>query len=73
MKTVNISDFFPIPDDETMERFLRRDAEYEDRKNQLAHILIKLVSPDPKKYPSALIRALFDPQYKASHRWPTIK
>ena len=73
MKTVNIYDFFPVADDETMNRYLKKDSEYEDRKNQLAHLLIKCVPDEAKKFPAAMLNCVFDPEYIATHRWPTIK
>ena len=73
MKKVNISDMFPVTDDSGIERFLRKDAEYEDRKNQLSHMLLKAINDDPKKFMGAVVTCLFDPSYLACHRWPTIK
>lgn len=73
MRTVNISDYFPVTDDETLERYLRKDDQYEGRKNQLAHLLAKCIPTDPKKLSNALLKGIFDPAYRATHRWPTIK
>lgn len=73
MRTVNIYDFFPISDDDTLERYLKRDHEYEDRKNQLSHLLLKCIPDDPKKFPAAMLSCIFDNKYMETHRWPTVK
>lgn len=73
MKTVNIYDFFPISDEETLERYLRPDSEYEDRKNQLCHVLLKCIPEDAKKFPTAMLSSIFDTKYMETHRWPTVK
>ena len=73
MKTVNISDIFPVADDADIERFLRRDSQYEDRKNQLSSILLSAIDDESKKFMGAVVTCLFDPSYRACHRWPTIK
>lgn len=73
MKTVNIYDFFPVENDETMEKYLKNDDQYEDRKNQLSTVLINALDDKTKSFSSAMIKAIFHPNYMATHRWPTIK
>lgn len=71
MKSVNISEYFPVQDDETMNRFLLKDHEYEDRKGQLFTILFNTVADTKKKFGIHVMKAIFSPNYILNHRWPT--
>lgn len=73
MRTVNIYEFFPIKDDETMDRYLAKDTDYESRKEQLSTVLLNTIHKSKKKFGSAVIRNIFSPEYIATHRWPTIR
>ena len=72
MRTVNIYDFFPIPNDEVLGKYLLRDRDYEERKEQLSTILFNVITPKKKNFGKAVIDAIFDPEYIRTHRWPTV-
>ena len=59
-------------DDESLDRFLKKDNEYEDRKNQLSNVFLNIACDNKRRFGTAVINALFDPAYVATHRWPTI-
>lgn len=71
MKSVNISEYFPINDDDTMNRFLLKDQDYEDRKGQLYTIIFNTVADTKKKFGIHVMKAIFSNNYILSHRWPT--
>lgn len=71
MRKVNIFEFFPIPDAETLTKFLKKDVEYEDRKQQFYSVLIPTISDDKKKFCNALFTMVFSLEYILEHRWPT--
>lgn len=74
MKSVNIFDFFPLKDQESLERYLKKDDDYEERKRQFYQILIPCQdASDKKKFASAVLLAVFSHEYWMSHRWPTVQ
>lgn len=73
MKSINIYDFFPIQDDATLEKFLKQDAEYEDRKNQFSDVILHANMDTPQKFIGSVVPLVFEQKYVASHRWPTLK
>lgn len=62
---------FPIRNDEMMQKFLKNDDEYEKRTEQLPNILLNEVADTKTKFASAVMTAVFDPQYIMNHRWET--
>lgn len=74
MKSVNIYDYFPLTSHESVEKFLNKDAELDERKKQFYLILIPCcVAEDKKKFASAVLNAVFSNEYWMSHRWPTVQ
>ena len=73
MKTVNIYDFFPVKTDEQLKKFLEKDAQYEDRKEQFYSILLPTVTETQSKFGNAVLKAVFDHSFVVTHRWPTVK
>ena len=73
MKSINIYDFFPIKDDATLEKFLKQDSEYEDRKNQFSDVILKANLDTPQKFIGSVVPLVFEQNYVAGHRWPTVK
>ena len=71
MKSVNISDFFPVQDDETMRKYLLKDADYEERKKQLYTVILNNVADTKKKFGTHVMKAIFSQNYILNHRWPT--
>lgn len=73
MKSINVYDFFPIPDEETLDRFLKVDDEYEQRKQQFSSILLLAAAQKKEKLAHYVIKAIFSPEYIETHRWPSVK
>lgn len=74
MKSVNIFDYFPLVDQESLDRFLRKDAELDERKRMFYQILIPCcATDDKKKFASAVLNAVFSHEYWMNHRWPTMQ
>lgn len=74
MKSVSVSDFFPVQDDEMMERYLKKDDDYEERKKQLYTVIYNArVADTKKKFGIWVMKAIFHPDYIFNHRWPTSK
>lgn len=71
MKTVNVFNYFPLKDAAMLERFLKKDAEFEERKKQFFTILILSKHEDKKKFGTDILKAVFSEEYWMSHRWPT--
>ena len=72
-KTLNIYDFFPIQDEATLDKFLKQDENYEERKNQFSTVVLNAIPNKLDKFTTAVIKAVFGAEYIATHRWPTIK
>lgn len=72
MKNIDIFEFFPIPDDETLEKYLRQDKDYDERKQQLFHVILKALTQKKKNLGMSVVNTLFQPSYLRTHRWPTI-
>lgn len=73
MRSINIYDFFPIENDEMMEKFLNKDRDYEERKQQFSTILQNALVDNKTKLANSIIAEVFDISYIQTHRWPTIK
>ena len=73
MKSVNIYNYMPVIDDEMMDRYLREDNEFEERKELLYKVLLMAAGAEKKKFGHAVISAVFDDNYIKTHRWPTVK
>ena len=73
MKSVNIYDYFPMKDAETMNKYLKKDSEYEERKEQLSTILLMTVAPTKKKFANAVITKIFTKEYISKFRWPSVR
>lgn len=71
MRSVNIYETFPVKDADSMTKYLLKDAEYEDRKQQFYSVLIPALCDDKKKFCNALFSKVFSLQYILDHRWPT--
>ena len=48
MRTVNVYDYFPCQDDETLDAYLKKDRHYEERKEQLSTIISNAI-PEKKE------------------------
>ena len=72
MKTLNIFDFFPLRNNEMVERYLRDDEDLPERKRQYFSVVLKAVTDSKKSFANAIIRETFSLDYVINHRWPTI-
>lgn len=71
MDTVDISDFFPVNDDETLEKFLDKDhPDWQLRKRGFYHLLYNTLSTNPKKFAAALLHTVFTRNFISKHKWP---
>lgn len=71
METCDMSDFFPLKDHDTLNRFL--DKSHEDwtmRRKGFYHLLFTTVTRNKKKFGTALLRILFSREFIANHKWP---
>lgn len=71
MRSVNITEVFPLENSAALEKYLNKDPEYEDRKQQFFSVIIPVRSAKKKKFPNALLSAVFSLQFILDHRWPT--
>lgn len=72
MKGVDIFTYFPIPDDDTMSTYLKRDDEFDERKQQLFTVILRANTDTKKKFTKGVINELFSDSYINTHRWPTV-
>lgn len=73
MKTVNVFKYFPVKDDDTIQRFMAKDDEFDERMEQLYSILLPTVHEKESRFGTAVLSAVFQINYIVTHRWPTIK
>lgn len=67
--------YFPIPDEETMNRFLKQDANFDLRKKKFEGLLYSIIKPEVvtfRQFSDALASTLFTRKYLERFRWPTI-
>lgn len=72
MRTINIYDYFPIQDDAGMKKFLQKDSDFEERKQQFFSVLIPTITSEKKKFGHSLISGVFSLSYIMGHRWPNV-
>lgn len=71
MDRTDLSDFFPLENDEALERFMDKTHEdWEARKFGFYHLLFTTVTKQKKKFAAALLHTIFSRNFIATHRWP---
>lgn len=71
MRGCDISEFFPVENNEQLELFMDRDhPEWEARKAEFYHFLFTIASNIKKGFARGLIKALFTREYISSAKWP---
>ena len=71
MRSVNITEVFPLQDSRALQKYLTKDLDYEDRKHQFFTVIIPVRTTKKKKFPNALMSAVFSLRFILEHRWPT--
>ena len=64
------SDFFPLRDNASIERFMKEDEELEKRKDSLYLLLSGCDAETPRKFSDAFLRTLFSKDYMKTYIWP---
>lgn len=71
MDTNDVSDFFPIKDEQSLKLFMdRTHSEWDARKHGFYHLLYTTITKKKKKFARALLHTVFSRPYISSHRWP---
>ena len=71
-KMPSIKSFFPLPDSDTLDRFLDdSDGMFEHRVSQFEDLMMLYVSDKKGQFGTAILNALFSKEYIMTHRWPT--
>ena len=72
MKGCDISEFFPVENNEQLELFMDRNhPEWDDRKSEFYHFLYTIASNIKKGFARGLIKALFTREYISKAKWPS--
>ena len=66
----NTNDFFPADSNEPIERFMRKDHEYDKRVKSLYLLLTGCGTNNQRTFTDSFIRTLFSKTYIANHIWP---
>ena len=75
MDPLDKSQYFPIPDEATMKKFLNQDEHLEERKRNFEGLLFSIVSDEAltaRQFSDALVSTIFSREYLRDFRWPTI-
>lgn len=74
-KTIpDVRKFFPLQDDESLERFLcETDGLYALRKSEFVNLLKTCISDKQNMFGSSLMKTLFSLDYICGHTWPTYR
>ena len=71
MKGCDISDFFPVENNEKLELFMDRDhPEWESRKTEFYNFLFSVATNIKKGFARGLIKAIFSREYISTAKWP---
>lgn len=71
-KIPDMSEFFPLPDSKTLDRFLdESDGMYSHRVAQLESMILPCISVKQNLFGTALLNTFFSQEFINSHSWPT--
>lgn len=71
MDCVDVSEFFPLSDATDLARFMDRShKEWDLRRKGFYHLLYTTVTNKKRRFPGALLHAIFTREYIANHKWP---
>ena len=72
VKIPDRSSFFPLKNEEALERFLDQTNmnEYDLRRASLVNVILPCVSPKSNLFSTALLKAIFSPEFRRTHSWP---
>ena len=65
-----VSDYFPANDNEDIERFMKKDAGLQKRKDCLYLVLLGFDAATSRKFSDTFLKNLFTPSYLSRYIWP---
>ena len=72
MQGTDISEFFPVENNQQLERFMDRDhPDWNSRKMEFYHFLYTTASDVKKGFARGLIKAIFSRSYILGAKWPS--
>ena len=70
MDSADLSEFFPLADDNSLQKFMNRDDDqWPLRRRGFYHLLFNTVTKQKQKFAGALLHILFTRNFIANHRW----
>ena len=71
MDTIDISSFFPVKDEESLQLFMdRKHPDWNARRHGFYHLLFTALTKKKKKFAKALLHTVFSREFIGGHRWP---
>lgn len=64
------NEFFPVNDNDTLQRFLAKDNEYDKRREVLYFMLYNCACDSQKSFAESFVSTVFTKQYMETHIWP---